>query len=840
MEDNDDVKTMNANPAGKSEIEQELSDTAQKMMGIYDEEKNRQEEFFKQAVDEENSNNEDSDEEDSDDELVYQEKELPDWVKHASVIAAICISLTISGISLLNIIKALQSTDITLLPSPIPLMAAFFTDIVVFTLATALEGWNYDNLKRLFIIVLLSLFGVELLFLLVFINMWLAVPFIASCETGEIFTELVREILIEVTTIIIPCIITMFVLINMLLNLFEPNTLRLLCDFRINMYVDFRKGKKFKYDSKIMRRRSNRRIFVYQEASRYLHCLIIGVSGGGKSSAVLLPMINGDLNTRVRNEDMMKKLMYEQLKLRNIRLRQKTADQDFCIDLFEGTNKDGKIFLSRIVRQFRLAGVTVIAPDDSLTDSAYSLCLKKGIRCNRVDPLPNPKGNGKRKNGYKGFNPLYISPRLPKYMLIGQIVQRATLAADVMQQIFNLKGKPDPYFSSINRSMTVAVSICLSVTMPIIDERQPNLRDVQYIIGKYSRIKPYYDKLVEVNRMLEGDDSNAFGFVIDFIEFDMLGDGKDSMMQQARGLRTLLNEFLTNPDIKRALCPSDKDTVDMDQMLANGEITVVNYALELGDTDSKGFGLFFLLSFIYAVYRRSGAFGSNVAPHILIIDELPVILHPIIENAISLFRKYKVSIVMCAQSLDQMSKTEETRNLMKIVLGGAATHYVFGRSGITEMDLYQKVSGKKHSNTKQVSITETISKYGGKTVSVSRSDNPRLEDRISGDDIRHRRFLEATVYNVLNGNIIPAFVAKFSFLKKKDKKRIKRKKYDWNKYFCTDEQEDDDDIILDSGWKGHTPPSEIPGNNVESYDFAGLIEKKRIEEKERNNGSVSV
>ena len=129
----------------------------------------------------------------------------------------------------------------------------------------------------------------------------------------------------------------------------------------------------------------------------------------------------------------------------------------------------------------------------------------------------------------------------------------------------------------------------------------------------------------------------------------MLGEGAKKMTELSMGLRRIFDEVLTDPMISGALCPSDDKTLDMDKVLAEGQITAVNFAQSLGAVSAKWFGLILLLSFFKAVLRRDGAQGTMEVPHFLIVDELPVILTPEINTAISLFRKYRVSFLgaMC-------------------------------------------------------------------------------------------------------------------------------------------------------------------------------------------------
>lgn len=82
--------------------------------------------------------------------------------------------------------------------------------------------------------------------------------------------------------------------------------------------------------------------------------------------------------------------------------------------------------------------------------------------------------------------------------------------------------------------------------------------------------------------------------------------------------------------------------IDIDKILEDGEITVVNYALELGMCEATAFGLFFSLSFNNAVVGRPGTEFTRL-PHYYYIDEFPILLHSDQEQMFTMFRQYNVS-----------------------------------------------------------------------------------------------------------------------------------------------------------------------------------------------------
>lgn len=703
-------------------------------------------------------------------------------LKNAFVYAIIALSVVVIAYAVVCCGQTFVYTDYTRLCPLYLIVGMAYAVVLTFMVSSSWSYWNYYVRRKMFVVIVILLSGIFYLEVLYMLISAIIVPLLLLPEPNFLVTKSKWMFLIRVVTILPTLGATWF----FVKWLFEFSSDRFVSasinGFRILNYVDLRKDKKYQYDAVVMKRMRTGISYRVKESDRYMHWLINGSTGTAKTSSIIIPMIDGDLVTRCLNEDAQKEAVWDGLDCDEpyFRLMDPITDRTFNINSVAATNSHGEEILRELKKKHRTIGITVIAPDDSLTDSTFKLCEAKNIPCNRVDPLTERGTDGVDKKGFIGFNPLFISPLIPEWQKSREIVKKATLFADVMQAINELKGKGDPYFTSINRSVTVAFSICLCVTYPLIKKRQPNPADVQEMVNDFTRIKPYYEKLCEIDKAEEKKTgSKLYGFVEDFIAWDVLGKGQEKMMEQARGLRMMMNEFLTNPLIRRTLCVDDSNTVDMDKMLDEGQITVLNYALELGETDSKGFGLFFLLSFIDAVFRRNGAEGSGIIPHVLIVDELPVIIHPQFERAISLFRKYKVSIVGCIQSLDQMKKNESTKYLSDVLMGGCATHTLFGRCGADEMERYSKLAGKEWVVVEQKSTSETSLTEDDPSFSFSERESLQQQEALEGIELRNRNFQEITCFTVRNGGVVKPYLAKVDFLDDDKWKWRKRKAYNW-------------------------------------------------------------
>lgn len=71
------------------------------------------------------------------------------------------------------------------------------------------------------------------------------------------------------------------------------------------------------------------------------------------------------------------------------------------------------------------------------------------------------------------------------------------------------------------------------------------------------------------------------------INNDLLGENKANMYDRCNGLRNLINNFLNDPLVRDVF--EAEETVDIDKALEYGEIIILNYALERGDSVATGF-----------------------------------------------------------------------------------------------------------------------------------------------------------------------------------------------------------------------------------------------------------
>ena len=418
--------------------------------------------------------------------------------------------------------------------------------------------------------------------------------------------------------------------------------------------------------------------------------------------------------------------------------------------------------LEQIRMGISVCGITVLAPDDSLTDAVCRLCDARGTPYNRIDAVRQPDGTHKKNT--VGMNPFYIPRQMDESARNQLIVKKAVIFSDVMQAITDLKGKADSYFTGLNRQMIANLAILVMATVPVLRGRQATPSDLQEVINNFSLLPEYVDRLEDLDRS-----TKQYTFIVRYIREDLLGKGREKMEDQSRGTRNIINEFLLMPANREIFC--SQSSIDFDRALENGEVTVCNYNLASGDTDAVAFGLFFLLSFNNAVLSRPGTEDTRT-PHFFYVDELPVLIHPSLEKNFSLFRKYRVSMMVAIQTLDQMEKNEITKYLKGVILG-CAHIIVFGRSSLSDMEIFSSLAGVRDVREEQYSTTETALTDDSPRLSFSSRESMTQKNAIEEIGIRMKDFQEVTFFTTRNGRPLPAISGIVSFLKPED--------WDWRK-----------------------------------------------------------
>jgi len=375
-----------------------------------------------------------------------------------------------------------------------------------------------------------------------------------------------------------------------------------------------------------------------------------------------------------------------------------------------------------------------------------------------------------------------------------------------MLAMYEASGKVDPYFADINKSVTVNVAKVCMVGIPLkFKGRVCDIDDIADAINDFGNLRDLKDEIKAVfekengsnneRQVLDEEESeavvikktvkNPFSRVIHFVEQELLGPGASDMFKQARGLRNQIDNFLENPKIRRLL--TNENCIDFDRVFLDGQITVVNTALTLGNSNCLSLGMFFILSMIQALFRRPKS--QRNTRHFWYIDELPLFLHPQMEGLVSLARQYRCAMIGAIQSLEQFKKSTTTKYL-KGVFMGCNTHIVFGRTGPEEMEEYSKLAGVKMMDSVRETVSQTSILKENTSMSFSTMRERSYKNTLEGSDTRYRDFQEVTYFSSENGLVRRAIDGKASFLPSSAYQKLVFPKLDWNSLYASNKYVD--------------------------------------------------
>lgn len=626
--------------------------------------------------------------------------------------------------------------------------------------ATQFDSFNFRRIKAfhytmtaLHAALIISSAGFELLSVIF-------LPSILHIHTNEIFTKdmvlFLSRLVTEVPTLCF-ALTLFFAFMKPIRD--EKNKERIL-DFKLSHHIEKKKKKDIiEYPLAIAKDIATGKPITVSEKDRFLHTLIDGTSGTGKTSSTILPAIKNDLNMRLfaqqKQMQIMKRLVKE-----NKYVYTGPSDSFSIFDFvrIEDDENPGRTdTLEELSLSFPVCGITVLAPEDSLTDDVCRLCEARKIPYNRIDATPDI--DGKKKKHWIGMNPFYLSSELSGDDLQRAIVKKAVIFSDVMQVITDLKGKADSYFTGLNRQMISNLAILVMNTVPLLFKRQATPADLQLLINNFDLLPTYVKTLDELDKGYQ-----RYTFVLQYIREELLGKGRVKMEDQSRGTRNIINEFLLMPESREVYCA--QKSIDFDRILKRGEVTVCNYNLASGDSNAVAFGLFFLLSFNNAVLSRPGTERTRI-PHFFYIDELPVLIHSSLEKNFSLFRKFKVAMFCAIQTLDQFEKNEITKYLKGVLLG-CAHIMVFGRSSLSDMEVFSAMAGVRDETETQNVVTQTALSSDSPALSYSTRELNTQKNALEECDIRMKDFQEVTYFTTKNGRPLPPYHAKVDFLKPAD------------------------------------------------------------------------
>ncbi|PGO07938.1 conjugal transfer protein TraG [Bacillus cereus] len=401
---------------------------------------------------------------------------------------------------------------------------------------------------------------------------------------------------------------------------------------------------------------------------RTLNGIIIGPIGSGKTSSLIIPMINQDLHWMVR-----------------------------FINKFETAYKKNDYDTEEVKGTF-LNGLTVIEPSNDLCQKVYKLVQAHKIPASSV---------------------YYIDPTNPDTKNINILRGPVDKVAEVFAMVIQgLSESNNAFFEQAQRNHLKQHIYLLKLHNPQKDVTFDDLismyDDVERVHRMHKLLKIQVEKLYDFvqSGVASRDQKNEYQIIKGIDEWfnnticektDFQGEpavyksGKyrgqpmhyDREEEYVKGLRNILKDLASNVLIRRVLF--GKSDFDFDVHLEQGGILLVNTAKgELAEL-SNVLGKFILLSMQNAVFRRK----PNVSPyHHIIVDEFPDFVVRPFKEFPAQSRKYKVILTIASQTLSQLA-LDFTEQYMFTLLGSFRNKMIFGDVTPYDAKIFSDMFGEK-------------------------------------------------------------------------------------------------------------------------------------------------
>lgn len=683
---------------------------------------------------------------------------------------------------------------------------------IIWAMSTMCEKFDSHGMKRalLWVCVINALFTVcEIPW---YVAYRLLVTRIMTIRVAGSMTQGMVVNLARIALIVAVLIPFLLILMPVKKSLTDEGVKKAIGDFKLNNVVDMRRDKDVAYDIHIMKEAEGYgRKLVLKQHDLFMHAMLLGPSGTGKTSTSITPMIIDILDRKCRNRIERQKRIERMLvdKKAYITRTFLSKPDEYDVKPYAQYKEE----FNQIYVDYPDAGITMVSPNAGIGDAAVELCKACNVDVLMVDP-----DKYYEDATHMGLNPFFVPLGLSDIQRTVRIVENARNFSEILISVNEASGSGggDQYFRDLNTSVTTNIAGTVMTYKALLGQ-QATLGDVKECINDFKALyemaklinerlglgltiqnpddvssgrnnknqsQPELDKSDIDRRKQEARErerraaeaaSSEEGIasvtpesikkgiesykrplrdMVRYVNDELFVNGT-KMYDQSRGLRNILNEMVSHPDVYDIL-NVEEGYIDYDRNLNRCAITVVNTSVKLGKKASSALGLFFLLNFNDAVQRR---YNDNKHPrqtqtHFLIVDEAAQYTHSFMSQSVNLWRQYRVSAIYAFQTLLQMDANANFRDIKGSLLqvGNIIT---YGRLGEEEMKTFETLAGEKKVTQYQMSITSSSLLADNASSNVGERTQEVTEAVSSKTDLRYKNFKEATWFRSVDGNVLP-------------------------------------------------------------------------------------
>lgn len=440
---------------------------------------------------------------------------------------------------------------------------------------------------------------------------------------------------------------------------------------------------------------------VLTEGSRYLHELIVGATGTGKTSTSILIRIVQDLIRIARG----RKLGVVVLEPKGDLIRDV---QKLCRELGIPDHKIKIVDPTDLVRSIKFN--PFVGPLESAAETF------RGV----LDALA-----GDQDEFFKGQQ----SETASLYTMLGKIRYGDLFSIVQMQQMYT-----DPrYLANITEEVRKAID-----SEQADPELDPNKKSV---LQRYDRIVSYFESEVLDYKTFRDKEQNVHPVTYPsghkYEGKQIIENKKDKYVA---GGKKYLNDIVMNEMLSQLMVANEgEEALNIDQFLQDGGVLLVNTALGELEELSLSFGQFFIRQFQSSVFRRPPEEnGYKRCPVFLNIDEFPLYINEAFVRLLTLGRSFKVGTLIAIQSLGQLKAVVQGYD--NTVLNSARNKTVFGGGEYEDNERFsnnfgEEVQVEESSNESMTPVSMPNQSWG-----MRHNMQRTLAARFTPTDIKEQEF----------------------------------------------------------------------------------------------------
>lgn len=507
--------------------------------------------------------------------------------------------------------------------------------------------------------------------------------------------------------------------------------------------------------------KDSKKPIVLKENERYIHKLVNGATGSGKTSTQLLVEITQDLVRIARGQ-----------KLSVVMLEPKgdaVADiLEICdeleiprekIKVVDPTDKIRSIKFNPFSGPLEAAAESFRGALDSLTGDQDSFFRgQQGETASMFTML------AKLRYGNRA-NILHIQQMFTDARYLGDMAEE--VREEIEDKISKWRVKEQSLSAQLNalkeHSGDPHERLKLSDELEGIKH---NLKDLE----KHSRIVAYFeDEVLEYKTYRDQKTGDTIPVTYSNGKYEgrqVVDNKKDKYIT---GAKKYLNDIAMNTMLTDLMVGNDDEALDLDQFLDEGGILLVNSALGELEELSLLLGQFFTRQFQSAVFRRPSEKDGNYKriPTFFTIDEFPLYANEAFERFLTLGRSYKVGVTIAIQSLGQLERI--VPGYRQVIMANSSTKVVFGRGVYDDNLIFSNEFGEEYEYEESLNESTTPVTVGNPSWSYRHNTQRKLIARFTPTQIRELKFKHMIVSTVKeDGSAAPPVHAIGRFLNETD------------------------------------------------------------------------